>query len=164
MKRGDINRPENIGPKVLSHRLVGPNIEVPGWNQTYSSPYVIPDYPVDTYTGPWGADLTRGRHQYRTQPRTLGPSNAVPPRLLPSIEKSLSPSFVPGSLNRPGHGMGAFGLDSGSRVYLGMAAGAVAGFLLVRQFVKPKKFNVYQLLGGAFGGWIGGMLTKPAVD
>ena len=96
MKTDDLAKTD-IGPFIVPFDRVGGSIEAPGWNQSYASPYIQPRGPVTSYTGRTVVDVTRGRHQYRTQPRPLGPAAVVPSRLLPMIEQQLSPSFVPGS-------------------------------------------------------------------
>jgi hypothetical protein len=153
----------NIGPFLAPSDVIGPNIEAGGWNQSYASPYIRPQFPVDWYTGPNVVDQTRGRHQYRTQPRPIGPGAAVPQRLFPSLAKSLSPTLVPGS--RVANGMGAFGAEGTSaKNFAALAAGGAVGFLVARHVAGRRKANtVWHVIGAGIGAVVANQFLLPLV-
>ena len=61
-----------IGPHFGQRVLIGPEIDVPGWGQRYSSPYILPLTKPTEWNGPDRPDFTRGRHPFRTVPRGPG--------------------------------------------------------------------------------------------
>lgn len=133
---------KNIGPFIAPHTVVGPKIDAPGWTQSYSSPYVQPHYPPDWYTGPNQVDMTRGRHQFRTQPRPLGPAGLI-------------------SRVRAGHGMG--GLSVENQKWAALAAGGAAGVAASYVLRKKKTFDIWTLIGAGVGAVVAKQFVLPVI-
>lgn len=67
-----------IGPFISNrYKTIGPDINVEGWGQKYSSPYIVSPNP-DFYHGPWMPNFVQGRHKFRNQPRILGQAGKMP--------------------------------------------------------------------------------------
>lgn len=119
-------------------------IEVPGWNQSMSSPFIYSPqgYRPDWVHGPWEHDFTRGRHAVRTIPRGNAlidqSTNVSPP---PSWDPSrmYSSTIVDSSPNYA-HGYGELDefFSQFDKPIFYIVAAAVGGFLLYSLLKKKR--------------------------
>jgi len=121
-----MNNKAAIRPWIGTHKKLGPDIIASGWDQRYSTPYVLPVNPPnsDYYHGPTYPMMDmRGRHPFRTQPRGGGLYDSLPSDPARYMNRDRASSLV---TNDPyySHGMGAAGLDIGTGTWQSLLAAA----------------------------------------
>lgn len=108
-----------IRPWIGTYEKIGADVNVPGWGQRYSTPYIRPVNPPnpDYYHAPTVEQMDlRGRHPYRTQPRELPVGGVLPPGAPRPI--GLQQATLVSSSPYYAHGLGGgFGLDPSSVLF-----------------------------------------------